>query len=457
MRSLLFISALTFVLGCSSTQKSTVQPKVVPSWTKARPSDTDYYIGVGKASKSEHPFDYTSVAKQSALEELSNEISVKISANSVLSQTEDQRGFVEAYQSRINLRSEIELEGFEVYDSWEDEERFYIYYRLNKREWLAKQEAKKKAALAQSRDWYAKALRADSLHRADEALTYYVKALESIDRYLGEPLEYQDPQYGSKFYGNEVYYHLAEVAQGLNIKTSIDKRQVKQGTLQKNESITFQLVNQADRPAAGLPIVIKYSEQLSRGTVSSTDASGMVKYGLPVIKTATRIQYITAKFDADTWKKEVSDNALVREILEDLGKKMKETMVELEVLPPTFSVTSTELNLGNPTSNPLLGPTVRSVLLENGFATDTVNPDYRFIITTDSDSSGTSRNMATAFLRGEMIVYNGEKEVFQTSFHEVKGVQLNYESAGKAAYREGAEWLTYEVLLQWIDRVRPTR
>jgi uncharacterized lipoprotein YajG len=96
MRNLLLISVLALILGCSSTQKSTKQPEPIPPWTQVRPNDAAYYIGVGKASKSVHPFDYASVAKQSALEELSNEIAVKISANSVLSQTEDQRGFVES-------------------------------------------------------------------------------------------------------------------------------------------------------------------------------------------------------------------------------------------------------------------------------------------------------------------------------------------------------------------------
>ena len=35
-----------------------------------RPSSPDYYIGVGRSSKSRHPYDYEVVAKQNALEDL---------------------------------------------------------------------------------------------------------------------------------------------------------------------------------------------------------------------------------------------------------------------------------------------------------------------------------------------------------------------------------------------------
>lgn len=457
MRVLLVILVPFLLGGCSASNQSKNATDPTPSWVQKRPSQNDYYLGIGSASKRSNPFDYSAIAKQSALEELANEISVHINANSVLSQTENKNGFEEAYQSQVNLKSQIELEGFDVVDSWENAERFYVYYRLNKREWLQRQEAKKKKALSQSQDWYFKALRADSLHRAEEALNYYVKALEAIDQYLGEPLEWINPKGATTFYGNDVYYHLAGLIQGLQVNCNIDKKQVKQGTLQSNEIFEFYLTNSDGQAAVGLPVLIKYSEQLSRGTTLISDKTGKVAYPIPIIQSGKRTQYIQSRFDADQWLKEATDNRLVRGILEGLSKKVKETIVELDVLPPTFSVVSIEKNLGQAMTNPLLGPTVRSVLLENGFATDPENPDYEIRIETDSDSSGTARNMATSFLNGSMIILNKENEVFRTSFHEIKGVQLNYESAGKAAYREGSEWLSYEVLPQWIDRVRPTR
>ena len=457
MRVLITFLVPLLLLGCSASNQSKNTTDPIPSWVQKRPSQNEFYLGIGSASKLSHPFDYSSIAKQTALEELANEISVRINANSVLSQAEDKNGFEEAYQSQINLKSQIELEGFDVYDSWENAERFYVYYRLNKREWLERQEAKKKAALSQSQDWYFKALRADSLHRAEEALNYYVKALEAIDQYLGEPLEWINPQGVTTYYGNEVYYHLAGLVQGLQVNSEIDKKQLKQGTLQSDEIFEFYLINSQGMAAVGLPVLVKYSEQLSRGTTLISDNTGNVAYPIPIIQSGKRTQYIQSRFDADQWLKEVTDNRLVRGILEGLSKKVKETIVELDVLPPTFSVISVEKNLGQTMTNPLLGPTVRSILLENGFATDSENPDYEIRIETDSDSSGTSRNMATSFLSGSMIILSSGKEVFRTSFHEVKGVQLNYESAGKAAYREGSEWLSFEVLPQWIDRVRPTR
>ncbi|QTN38779.1 LPP20 family lipoprotein [Cryomorphaceae bacterium] len=458
-RYILIMAVLATSLGaCSSAQKTVQTPKEkAPTWIGQRPSNPDYYIGLGRSSKSLNPLDYNAVAKQNALEDLAGEISVNVNANSVLSQTEDPSGYAESYRSQIRTRTDIELEGFEVYDTWEDNERYYVLYRLSKRDWAAAQEAKKRKAVAQSKDWYGKALRADEEHRAVEALTYYVKALESIEAYLGEPLEEFDDQGQKHFYGNEVYFRLAETLQGLNVASEVSKRTMKQGTLQENESLDFILVNESDIPQSGLPVLIKYSEQLSRGTVFTSGESGQVTYPVPVIRTNERTQYIRARFDSERWQQQVTDNRLVRDVLEGLVKKVKETVVELEVLAPTFRVASLESNLGTPLSTPMLASAVRSVLLENGFASDTTNPDYSIHIESDTDSSGVSRNMATCYLRGQMIIKRGVEEIYRTSFHEIKGVQLNYQNAGMAAYREGVDWLTYEVLPLWVDRVRPTR
>lgn len=458
-KSVVYILALTAVISsCSGSKKvQETESKKTPHWVDRRPADSDYYIGVGRSSKTIHPFDFDVVAKQNALEDLAGEISVNVRANSVLSQTEDPTGFSESYRSQVRTQSNLELEGFEVYDTWEDDQRFYVLYRLSKAEWAAAQQAKKRKALAQSKDWYAKALRADSLHRASEALTFYVKALESIDTYLGEPLEEFDNQGNKIFYGNEVYFHLADLIQGLSARSATSKRTLKQGTLQQNESIEFTLTNDANIPQSGLPVLIKYSEQLSRGTVFTSGDKGQVTYPIPVIKSNERTQYIRARFDGMHWKDQITENRLVSDVLNDLVRKIEETVIELEVLPPTFKVVSAEKNLGEPLKTTMLGGTVRSVLLANGFASDSIAPDYVVIIQSDTDSAGTSRNMATCFLQGEMTIESGGKEIYRTSFHEIKGVQLNYSAAGMAAYREGVEWLTYEMLPLWIDRVRPMR
>ncbi len=443
--------------SCSGSKQSLEPSKKEPHWIAQRPADSEYYIGVGHSSKTIHPFDYDVVAKQNALEDLAGEISVNVRANSVLSQTENPDGFSESYRSQIRTQSNLELEGFEVCDTWEDDERFYVLYRLSKAEWAAAQLAKKRKAMAQSKDWYAKALRADSLHNASEALTYYVKALESIDTYLGEPLEEFDENGEKIFYGNEVYFHLAGLIQGLSARSAISKLTLKQSTLQQNESIEFTLTNESGSPQSGLPVLVKYSEQLSRGTVFTSDDHGKITYPIPVIRSNERTQYIRARLDGEHWQNEITENRLVRDILNGLTTKIEEPIIELEVLPPTFKVLSTEKNLGKPFGTAMLGGTVRSVLLANGFASDSLAPDYFISIVSDTGSAGVMRNMATCFLQGEMIISHDGKEIYRTSFHEIKGVQLNYPTAGMAAYREGVEWLTYEMLPLWIDRVRPMR
>lgn len=455
----LYISFLltASLLACNAPKQAIDKGRNQPNWVSQRPAESNFFIGIGRSSKQLHPLDFDVVAKQNALEDLAGEITVDVRANSVLSQTENTNGYEESYRSQIRTQSNLTLEGFEVYDTWEDDERFYVLYRLSKSEWAQIQAAKKRKAIAQSKDWYNKALRADSLHRANEALKYYVKALEAIDTYLGDPLEELGPDGKTVFYGNEVYFHLGETLQGLAVQSTISKMTLKQGTLQENESLSFALQDQNGFGQQNLPVLIKYSEQLSRGAIYTSGSAGEVTYPIPVIRTDERIQYIRARFDAEHWRKEVTDNKLVNEILKGLTLKVSEAVIELEVLPPTFKLISSEKNLGKEIDASMLGSAVRSTLLSNGFASDTINPDYTIVINSDTDSAGTVRNMATCYLRGEMTILKGSEEIYRTSFHEIKGVQLNYKNAGMAAYREGVEWLTYEILPLWIDRVKPTR
>ena len=78
MRFLFSILVILLSVSCSWTKKSVkIDAPVYPDWIQNRPLSNDYYIGIAKALKNKS--DYSSIAKQNALMDLSSEISVKLS------------------------------------------------------------------------------------------------------------------------------------------------------------------------------------------------------------------------------------------------------------------------------------------------------------------------------------------------------------------------------------------
>ena len=53
----------------------------MPDWVRQRPVSSLYYIGIGRADKTDK--DYMQLAKQNALKDLASELKVQVSSNSL--------------------------------------------------------------------------------------------------------------------------------------------------------------------------------------------------------------------------------------------------------------------------------------------------------------------------------------------------------------------------------------
>jgi len=181
--SILLFSIFIISAFFESSQANARKPK----WVTNRPVDANYYIGIGKANK-KITEDYLQTAKNNALSDLISEISVQVSTNSLLYQVEDLNGLRETYEAKIKLAAKDEIEGFEVVDSWENKEEYWIYYRLSKSEYQRKKQEKLDRAKNLSKDFYEKAKASENEYDINNALIYYVKAFDAIQKHLGEDL-----------------------------------------------------------------------------------------------------------------------------------------------------------------------------------------------------------------------------------------------------------------------------
>ena len=158
MKHILLIGVVALV-GCKGHQATvqTVETPVNtealrPSWVQARPMSDANYVGIGLCPKSRP--DYQESAKKNALNDLASEISVKVEGNSLLYTLDRKSQFDESYTSTINTKTSEQLEGYDLADSWENANEYWIYYRLSKSEYARIKAERKQKAISQATDLY---------------------------------------------------------------------------------------------------------------------------------------------------------------------------------------------------------------------------------------------------------------------------------------------------------------
>ena len=110
MKRIILLSCLAVLFACTGSKEVSSPEPVYPNWVSNRPFSSDFYIGIAKALKS-NP-DYQALAKQNALADLSSEISVKLSSESIFHQIDKGDTYREEYQALIQVESNKKLEGY---------------------------------------------------------------------------------------------------------------------------------------------------------------------------------------------------------------------------------------------------------------------------------------------------------------------------------------------------------
>src|SRR6056297_3136699 len=91
-----------------------------PSWVKQTPVNSGYYIGIGVTDKKND--NYIQIAKNQALNQISSEISVSLKGTFINKVTADNETVKNHAVTNIKTMTMAELEGYEMVDSWQDEE-----------------------------------------------------------------------------------------------------------------------------------------------------------------------------------------------------------------------------------------------------------------------------------------------------------------------------------------------
>jgi hypothetical protein len=195
---------------------STFSQKKKPDWVQNYPTLESDYIGIASAKKS--TANYKELAKQNALNMLSNSISVNVSVVSVLAQNETNKEFTEEFNEVTKTQTKNYIEGYEIKGEWEDKKNYWVFIKINKQKFLENKERKKNEVTLQAFDIYKNALNQDQANQIQLALLNYTRALSLLSPFLSETIVVNDN--GKSIYlANEIVNQVSKLFKEINFNT----------------------------------------------------------------------------------------------------------------------------------------------------------------------------------------------------------------------------------------------
>ncbi len=188
MKTLLPLFFLLFMAFAAVDVADAAKPK----WVKKRPSEKDYYTGMGMAYKTgQQSHDYARQARSKAFKELASEIEVTVSAHSLLRQFEDNYAFQETFRSETATSIEQNLKGYEV-QTWENKREYWVMLRLSKADYLRKKQQDLEMAKRTAASWLNSAHQHLQEQEVTPALASYFKAIQALEHHLDEDLTFRN-------------------------------------------------------------------------------------------------------------------------------------------------------------------------------------------------------------------------------------------------------------------------
>ncbi len=315
-----------------------------PHWLDSRPASSLYYTGIGVSSKAEE--DYQSKAKQNALADLASEISITISGSSLLQKFENDEQVIENFKKETLVSFINELEGYELAGTYEDDDHYWVYYRLLRQTYQEMKQKKLDNAKAISFDFYNKALAAKKDYHIHNAIDFGIKAINALHDYLNDNITVTIDG-SEKNLASEIYSLLTEMLQHIKIRAKADEM-VLSAFSDKENCIglsTVYIENLQFIPIGEIPLLASLDDNTSVKAFS-TDHKGVSMFCLfykPVYKMHNRI---FIKLDIDNYTR----SSFIRQMLVSASMPEKTIRLKTTDIKAYLVVNSTEYGRRNPNS-----------------------------------------------------------------------------------------------------------
>lgn len=440
-----FIFVFLSVMNVSAQKK--------PVWISDRPVQNEYYIGIGAADKGEGNLDYRQIAKENALQDLSSEITVNISSQVVVSMMETSDAFEEELKSQIQSSTQANLEGYELVDNWEDENQYWVYYRLSKSLYSKNRKARIDKATSLGLNLFTKAKQKEKDKDPAAAIQLYVQAMQHIEEFISEPIKTEYA--GSTIYlQNELFNNLQSLLSNISLETEEGQFAGTVGRALKNP-LSVRAIDTKGIPIANLPLVVKFVK--GNGDLIPeirTDSNGMANSRITNIKSTLNLQIINISVLIAS---EVTRNEypLIYRILNDMN--VPSTRIIINVAGITCFMEASETVMGsNPEIN-YVEPKLKKVLTDKGFSfsESAASADILIKMEVVARKGAQVYNLYSSFADLSISVTNlgSGQEVYKNSFSGIKGIQLDYEKAGIEALKNAGKKID-EITSELISKLR---
>lgn len=448
--------ALISAFGCGTQNQlveTQVEVKNAPEWVNTRPLSGQYYVGVAAASKVREPLEYASVAKKNALNDLASEISVEIKGESLLNTLEVNRSFHEEFISTISTSTREKIEGYDIGGTWETEDEYWVYYRLSKSKHATLKKQKKDQVLAASYDLYQKGKDAAVSGNMGNAIDMHIRALLEMKDYWAEVNEYLIGDQ-TVYLDNEIYSNLNNLAVNIQIQPSIS--QIILNHANGYSSTVDVLVHHRGNPLRNIPVTYSYDKgKFMKPIKVLTTSDGKVKIRVADVDISNHDNRLKIEVDLQSVVDPTLEKRFTRPLIQTMKNEKREIPIAVEL--PVAYLQSNELAFGAETDSKALSSTLQNALTKKGirFTSFKEQADFAIKVSGNTTKGGTSQGFHVAYLemRIEVVDNKNGSQVYSQSINNIKGLQLNFDSASVDAYKRASKKIESEILEELITTV----
>ncbi len=424
--------------GCGPGRRAAETAEAAPYWVQSRPITPGYYTGIGWARKTRNVFQYQQTARQNALADLAGEISVTISSNSVLHAFESNLGFREDFTTTIEANTLEDLEGYEIVGTWEDENSYWVYYRLNRAKHLEITTKRRNDAVKLAAGHLEHALRAREQGQIRGSLVYLVNSMEAIRSYLDDPLQTEFRGENIQM-GSRIFNELSSAMSEIQIEPENPEIIIRTGSGIPASMLRFRVNVYGGGPVPDFPLIASYSERPVRNNRARTGRDGTVGFSIDVVRAVATTETFRVEADIEAILAESTSDPVIRRLVRRFGAPGAEVTVRAE--PPVIVITSTETNLGEPMEPGILTESVRKALSGGSYiiSADLSEADYVLKINAATILTGEAGTYRNARLTGSISLEQTDgRIIYIRDLDGFRGSHFSAQTAGEEAFRQAA-------------------
>jgi hypothetical protein len=414
---------------------------LAPSWVSKRPVNSSKFIGIGVADKSSGN-NYQGEAKKNALFDLSSEIKVDISSNSILYTVQNNNQFNENFNSLIKLSNTDNIEGYKLVDAYENEKQYWLYYELDKLDYENQKAKKKQLTIAKAVNLINVSFNDEKLGNFTGSLKKRIQAFGILSPYLNEELSFETTNNVKNIF--ELSNSIQKQLQSISVVNNKINQVIK--PCQPNyKPVSYKLVLKNKNPLIDFPFIVKSdNENVRINEESSSNSSGDIEVKIKYVKPLNQEIYFTLNPDIDKLMNgdSVSKSSII------LLKQFIETpqlKAFANVSPISIFISCVEKNFANLNDQKIIEPLVLSKFMGEEIRIVELLESSDFVIdinaTTFKDVSSDilkdNYGIQLSYLKIKLSLRNTvtKELIYNSEISDVYGYGNSIETAGLNAFQ----------------------